>query len=182
MVRTLVGGLVGVLLLVGCSAPAGRQASPTTRSANAASTTQPAAAQRADRLTVNDPCPSRLHDLAGPLLVYLTTHYRLPERLDELRQMPGGERLGDFACPTSGRPYLYNPAGVVGANVSRRAVIYDAAPTHDGYRWAIVIREATPNAPFIAEVVAWSEGRFPKGSGFGVQGSGAAESFSSPEP
>lgn len=111
---------------------------------------------------MNDPCSTQLHDLCGPLLLYLTTNFRLPETLDELRQMPGAESIGDFACPASKQPYVYNPAGIVGPDISKRAVIYDAAPTHAGRRWTIVIREASPNAPFIAEVVAWPEGRFPK--------------------
>ena len=154
----IAAALLGVAALAGCGAPS-KQPASSPRSAAAA--TQPAPAQTG-RLTVNDPCPTLLHDLCGPMLLYLTSNYRLPERLDELRQMPGAERIGEFTCPTSKRPYVYNPAGVIGANVSQRAVVYDAAPTHGGYRWAIVVKEATPNAPFIAEVVAWPESRFPK--------------------
>ena len=114
---------------------------------------------------MSDPCPTRLHDVCGPLLMYLNQNYRLPERIEELRAMPGAEAGGDFTCPMTSQPYVYNPAGVVGANVSQRAVLYDAAPSHSGYRWAVVVREATPNAPFIAEVVAWPESRFPKTHG-----------------
>ena len=154
----IAAALLGAAALAGCGAPS-KQPASSPRSAAAA--TQPAPAQTG-RLTVNDPCPTLLHDLCGPMLLYLTSNYRLPERLDELRQMPGAERIGEFTCPTSKRPYVYNPAGVIGANVSQRAVVYDAAPTHGGYRWAIVVKEATPNAPFIAEVVAWPESRFPK--------------------
>ncbi len=155
----LAAALVGALVLAGCGAPlqrSGLERSPTTTA-----TTQPVPTQTG-RLTVNDPCPTLLHDLCGPLLLYLTSNYRLPERLDELKQMPGSDGIGDLACPLSKRPYVYNPAGVLGANVSQRAVIYDAAPTHSGYRWAIVVKDATPNAPFIAEVVAWPESRFPQ--------------------
>ncbi len=155
----LAAALVGALVLAGCGAPS--QQRGLERSLTTTATTQPAPTQTG-RLTVNDPCPTLLHDLCGPLLLYLTSNYRLPERLDELRQMPGSDGIGDLACPLSKRPYVYNPAGVLGANVSQRAVIYDAAPTHSGYRWAIVVKEATPNAPFIAEVVAWPESRFPQ--------------------
>ena len=160
--------LVCGVTLAGCGAPskqpaADRRAAPaaTTQRAHAAN----AAPARAERLTISDPCPSRLHDVCGPLLRYMDAHYRLPERIEDLRQLPGAEDIGDLACPTTKQRYIYNPAGVVGANVSRRAVLYDASPSHSGYRWAVVVREATPNAPFIAEVVAWPESRFPKTAG-----------------
>jgi len=146
-------------MLAGCGAPAAtsskqpvEKARVMTRSADAAPT----------KLTLSDPCASRLHDLCGPLLYYLSRNYRLPETLDELRQMPGLEGVGEFVCPDTKQPYIYNPAGVVGPNVSQRAVVYDAEPTHRGHRWTIIIKEATPNAPFTAEVVAWPESRFPK--------------------
>lgn len=148
--------------IAGCGAPS-KQPVAVDRAASTTTTTRPPLSEaRDERLTINDPCPTRLHDLCGPLLVYLTTNYRLPEHLDELREMPGApQSIGEFACATSNQPYVYNPAGIIGANVAQRAVIYDAAPTHGGYRWAIVLKEATPNGPFIAEVVAWPESRFP---------------------
>jgi hypothetical protein len=150
----------GLVIFAGCGAPAKEQTKARSLKA-AAATTRPVPTQTG-RLTVNDPCPTFLHDLCGPLLLYLTSNYRLPESLDELRQVPGSNGIGEFACPLSKRPYVYNREGVIGANVSQRAVVYDAAPDHSGYRWAIVVKEATPNAPFIAEVVAWPESRFPK--------------------
>ncbi|HEV2296157.1 MAG TPA: hypothetical protein VGR35_20100 [Tepidisphaeraceae bacterium] len=147
--------------LAGCGAQS-KQPTTVTSATSALTSQLHSPARSAQRLTISDPCPTRLHDICGPLLVYLTTNYRLPEHLDELRQMPGSEPIGEFVCATSKQPYVYNPAGIIGANVAQRAVIYDAAPTHSGYRWAIVIKEATPSAPFIAEVVAWPESRFPR--------------------
>jgi hypothetical protein len=113
-------------------------------------------------LTINDPCPARLHDLCGPLLLYWATNYRLPETVDELQKLPGFESVGPYACPVSKQPYMYNPNGVIGPNIAQRAVIYDAAPTHSGYRWAIAVEAPAGNAPLIAKVVAWPESRFPK--------------------
>jgi hypothetical protein len=158
----LIVACMGGMMLAGCASPSQSSKKP---AAGAAATTRPVDVSPSAKLTVNEPCANRLHDICGPLLLYLTTHYRFPESLDELRQMPGFEGIGEFACPVSKQPYVYNPAGVVGPNVSQRAVIYDAAPTHAGYRKAIVIREATPNAPFIADVVVWPESRFPKSAG-----------------
>ena len=150
----------GAVMIGGCSAPAAeRRAS---RSPATIAATQPTPSQTT-RLTINDPCPSLLHDLCGPLLSYLNWNYRLPEHLDELRQMPLGSRIGELTCPSSKRPYVYNRSGVIGANVSQRAVIYDAVP-HAGYRWVIVVKEATPNTAFVVEVKEWPESRFPKGT------------------
>lgn len=146
--------------VAGCGAPSKNPAS--NRPVNPAPATQPAPAASTEKLTISAPCPTRLHDICGPLLIYLESNYRLPERIEELQQMPGFAGIGDFACPTSNQPYVYNRTGVIGANVSQRAVLYDSRPSHAGYRWAIVVREATPNAPFIVDVVAWPESRFPK--------------------
>ena len=156
----MAAAMVGALVVAGCGAPS--KQSKGSRSPTTAATTQPAAPTQTGRLTVRDPCPTLLHDLCGPLLLYLTSNFRLPESLDELREMPGSQGIGEFVCPLSKRPYVYNRAGVIGVNVSQRAVVYDAAPSHAGFRWAIIVKEATPNAPFIAEVAAWPESRFPK--------------------
>jgi hypothetical protein len=153
------------LALTGCSAPTSGKKTPVTDSLTTTESSgsgDKRAAASGARLTISDPCPSLLQETCAPMLLYLRDHYRLPETLDELRNVPGFESIGPFECPTTKRPYVYNPAGVVGANVSQRAVLYDAAPSHSGYRWAIVIYEAAPNAPFQAKVVAWPESRFPK--------------------
>lgn len=144
------------LLLMGCAAPV-----PPDQSS--VGTTRPLASASQGKLTINDPCPARLHDLCGPLLLYYATNMRLPERIEELAQVSGFESVGPFRCPESDLPYVYNPRGVIGANVIQRGVLYDAQPTHGGYRWVIVVEEpSAPNAPLVTKVVAWSEARFPK--------------------
>jgi hypothetical protein len=113
-------------------------------------------------LTINDPCPKRLHELCGPLLLYYATNYHLPESIDELGRVPGFESVGPYVCPVSGKPYVYNPRGIRSPSITSFAVLYDAEPTHSGYRWAIVVEEPTGNAALQAKVVAWAESRFPK--------------------
>ena len=114
------------------------------------------------RLTINDPCPKRLHDLCGPLLLFYATNYRLPESVEEVQRVPGFESVGPYVCPVSGKPYIYNPKGVRGPSITSFAVLYDAEPTHSGYRWAIVVEEPSGGAALQAKVVAWAESRFPK--------------------
>jgi hypothetical protein len=158
--------LLCALVLAGCAAPPAKEKKPAAAD-TPWSSTRPAEASRtptasSGRLTINDPCPARLHDLCGPLLLYFATNNRLPKGVEELQRMPGFESVGPYTCPVSKQPYVYNPKGIISPNVTLRAVIYDAAPTHSGYRWTIVVEEPSGNAPLQAKVVAWPESRFPK--------------------
>ena len=86
-----------------------------------------------------DPCPERLHDIAGALLNFLVQYNRLPPTLEDLPPVRGGAPLV-LSCPLSNQKYIYNPDGIkIGFN--RWAVVYDPAPSHSNYRWAIVFSE-----------------------------------------
>jgi hypothetical protein len=135
--------------------------SPPSKPSDAPSS-RPPPSESSGRLTINDPCPKRLHDLCGPLLLYYAINQRLPDSIDELHRVPGFESVGPNTCPVSDKPYAYNPKGIRAPNVTSFAVIYDAEPTHAGYRWAIVVEEPQGNAALQAKVVAWAESRFPK--------------------
>jgi hypothetical protein len=151
--------------LAGCAAPTSKKSGKPSQVPVATSQPSAESAPRtgtSSKLTLHDPCSSRLHDICGPLLLYYATHAQLPKSLDELKQVPGFESLTDYTCPVSNKPYVYNPKGVRGPNISQIAVIYDPEPTHNGYRWAIAIEEPAGNAPLQAKVVAWPESRFPK--------------------
>jgi hypothetical protein len=157
--------VLATIAFAGCAAPASKKSARPSQLPVAASQPSAGSAPRAgtsSKLTLHDPCSSRLHDICGPLLLYYATNLRLPENLDELKRMPGFESINDYTCPVSKKPYVYNPKGVRGPNVSQIAVIYDAEPTHNGYRWVIAIEEPQGNAPLQAKVVAWAESRFPK--------------------
>ena len=107
-----------------------------------------------------DACATRLHDLCEPLLLYYATRHEIPARLEDLRQMPGFSEL-DLRCPVSRLPYVYNPVGIQTGDDQPRLVIYDAAPSHSGMRWAIAIVEPKdPANALVAKVVAVPEGRF----------------------
>ena len=159
--RCLLMALACGFVVAGCAAPI-KQPAGGNRPTSAPATQPGARAASSAKLTIDDPCATRLHDICGPLLLYYATHSRLPERVETLQQIPGFEAVGPYLCPVSNQPYIYNAQGLVGPNVSLRAVLYDAAPTHAGYRWAIVVQEPAGNAPLIAKVVAWAESRFPK--------------------
>ena len=147
--RLLISMAVGLFtlgLLAGCTpklAPTG--------------TTHPAD-QPAGPLSMTDPCPTRLHDLCGPLLLYYATHKQLPRTLDELRTVPGFEHVVQTSCPVSGKPYLYSPDGV--REIANAVVIVaDPVASHSGKRWTICVPDTTSDA-LVTKIVAIPEPQF----------------------
>ena len=106
-----------------------------------------------------DPCPERLHDIAGALLNFLAQYGRLPPALEDLPPLRPGTPLV-LTCPQSNQKYIYNPDGIK-LPPNRWAVVYDAAPSHSGYRWVIIFAEPKQagHAP-VPTVVAISEAEF----------------------
>ena len=87
----------------------------------------------------SDACAERLHDVCGPLLLYHSTHGRLPGALEELGSVDR-VALPPLVCPTSGKAYVYNPGGIAIRDVPGRLVLYDAEASHMGMRWGILVR------------------------------------------
>ena len=115
-------------------------------------------------ITANDPCAERLHAACGPLLLYYAVHRRLPDKLDALRELSDAPaELADvqFTCPVSGRPYIYLPQGVPrGKGQPGLLVLFDAAPSHSGMRWAVAADVPRPGEPLVTKVVAEPETTF----------------------
>lgn len=107
-----------------------------------------------------DPCAMRLHDLCAPLLLYYGMNHSLPPRLEDLRQVTGFADEVVLTCPTTNRPYVYNPVGVINPNQVERVIIYDAEPHSGGIRWAISIIEPRGNEALIAKVIGLQESQF----------------------
>jgi hypothetical protein len=125
------------------------------KTASAARTKEPVAP-----ITNTDPCASRLHDICEPLLLYYIKHDQLPGRLEELREIPGFEKL-ELICPVSKKPYLYNPIGITTSESRARIICYDAAPSHSGMRWAIsIIEPQQENGALVTKVIALPESHF----------------------
>ena len=94
-------------------------------------------------LTADDPCATRLHDVAGLMLAYYAAHRRLPDQLDELQATGAAFGLDvEFTCPQTGEPYVYVPAGLSFPGRDERVVLHDASAGHDGSRRAVVARDA----------------------------------------
>jgi len=160
MMATRIALLLAIALLAGCAAPK----TTTTPNSPAAATTDRSASTAApspDRNASTDPCPTRLHEAAGALLLYYARHRDLPESVEVLEKSPGAEDVGDMTCPLSHQPYVYIPAGIPAPNAIGRLVLYDATPAHAGRRWAVlVIPPERPDAALITKVVSIPESHF----------------------
>jgi hypothetical protein len=108
-----------------------------------------------------DPCAMRLQDISGVLLQYIALHRHLPTRLEELPPLADiGQQL-ELICPASGKPYEYSPAGLVAEAGSKKIIIYDPTPAHDGQRWCVFMaNDSLTGAAQSVEVLAVPEKSF----------------------
>jgi hypothetical protein len=104
-----------------------------------------------------DACAGNLHELSGLLLEYYLVHRDLPESLDAAIALADALQPVSAICPASGQPYVYSAAGLVAAGESRRVVVMDPQPSHDGGRWALVTVPRDARTPLGLWVVKLSE-------------------------
>jgi hypothetical protein len=102
------------------------------------------------------PCAERLHEICGHLLLYYSINGKLPERLADLKNV-GTEPLPPLTCPDSGKPYVYNRAGLAVPGRPGRLVLYDSGPSHSGMRWGILADVASEEKPLTTRVVLLPE-------------------------
>jgi hypothetical protein len=127
---------VAVLLLPGCRSQTSSRA-PTALSA------------------ATDPCAERMHEIGGELLLFYATYHRLPDRLDELRSMPGSDPSLELSCPISHEAYVYLPTRLSWLKTQQGPVVlYDSRPVHEGMRWALIWQDTGSDDPQIMRVVA----------------------------
>jgi len=105
-----------------------------------------------------DPCAGRLQTIAGALLDYYVLYHHWPASLQELRPI-GNEPL-ELTCPVSRQAYIYNRLGMVRPGDSRKLLVYDATPVHQGTRWGIALdRDLTGGNP-VPDVISIPETQF----------------------
>ena len=139
--------LAAVLAAVGCTGTARDNAAPPPDSGTAP-------------ITNTDPCAMRLHDLSGALLAYYMEYYQFPAKLSELADASVLLPAPPAECPVSKRPYVYNPEGILLPERSSRVLVYDAAPSHSGMRWAITAEERADGGLPVTKVLALPESFF----------------------
>jgi hypothetical protein len=137
-----VAALIAIQLCEGCkSAPAGAQ---TTISSPPRSLPRNTAAED-EALRSGDACASRLQDIGGLFLLYNLQHHRMPDSLDQLKALPGASDVGDFVCPESKKPYVYNRDGFRSPSGAGIIVVYDPEPSHSNMRLCLeIIQLQTP--------------------------------------
>lgn len=114
-----------------------------------------------DEAMATDPCAMRLQDIGGALLQYFALNKRLPARLEDVKTIVGVDQSLQFACPASGKPYGFAPAGLILEGRKKRIIIYDPTPAHDGRRWCVFMTDQRrPGAAQSLEVLAVPEAVF----------------------
>ena len=112
--------------------------------------------------TEMDPCAERLHEVCGYLLLHYAGHETLPENPADLQGVTS-DPLPPLVCPVSGKAYIYNRDGLEVPGRPGRLVLYDAAPTHGGMRWAVSAEVNGTNQPLTARVILLPESVFTPG-------------------
>ena len=149
--------LLATLLAAGCASndkppPAAATTRPTT--AAAAVDDAPVGGD----LSNTDPCAARLHDLAGQLLLFYRFRGRLPDALDQLKDLDfAGLDTPPLICPKTNIPYVYNPSGIYLPETKTYVIVYDNGPYHAGFRWAITVREPGDDGVLVTKVVPLPE-------------------------
>ena len=121
----------------------------------------PTPAPAAANLEVNDVCAERLHDLCGQLFLYYSRKHVLPQSLEELAPSsatPSSMPSARLVCPVSGKPYVYDRAGLEVPGSDKLVIVYDPTPCQGGKRHVIVIDRIRPGKPLTTDVKLFSDG------------------------
>jgi len=115
-----------------------------------------------DEVANSDPCSTRLHDIAGLLLIYYARHSELPQDLDQLQTVADAGDSLDFTCPDTHQPYAYVSTGIRSPTIARQIILYDSVPHPNGVRWCIFLSPLTlhPGSSLVMDVLPVSEATF----------------------
>lgn len=131
-----------------------REQSSPQRAALSRAQPKPATAQE-----LTDACAMRMHDISGYLLLYYTQYKRLPQTLEELAPLAEGDEEFSLVCPTSGKPYIFVPQGLGGAEQGRPLLMYEATSAHNGIRWGMVADPTASGEPLMTYVIPLSDAK-----------------------
>jgi hypothetical protein len=91
-----------------------------------------------------DPCEEQLQNIEAALLLYYSLNRDLPQHLEDLVTLSSDDL--PLTCPVSHQEYLYFKAGLPIPNSTRRIIVCDPTPAHQGKRWSIAMAPITPDA------------------------------------
>ncbi|MFB3894072.1 MAG: hypothetical protein ACE15C_18850 [Phycisphaerae bacterium] len=106
-----------------------------------------------------DPCAERLDVICTELMLYYAAHRELPADLADVDKgspatstRPTTGPRGP-CCPTSGKPYIYNPDGVEVSGWKGRMIVYDSIPCHWNMRWGILVEPFSPGKAPVFRII-----------------------------
>jgi hypothetical protein len=151
--------VIVAVIAAGCQSKPSSQATRPDRTAGAATQSTGAAAPAdLSEITQSDPCATRMHDIAGVMLLYYAVNRQLPEKLAELQ--PIADAPLDFTCPLSHLQYVYVPQGLRAEGKSKAIILHDAAASHAGTRWCMLMPNSLTQTSQSLEVVQLPESVF----------------------
>jgi len=153
----LIAAILLLPMLTGCqqSAPDSKPKPPI------AATPLPANRQpTADEALASDPCSTQLENIEGALLMYYALNKRMPDSLEQLKPFADAGTELKLTCPVSNQPYVYSPAGLVAVGTSKRIIVWDPTPAHQGMRWCIIMPPIEHGAALVPQVVPIGEKAF----------------------
>jgi len=163
--RMAVGLLLSCVALTGCQpvTPQARQQvtpQPLPVSNEGVSFDPARPTMSADQAVASDPCAARLQDLSGALLFYIAINKQLPAHLEDLQSMADVDTQLQYTCPVSGKPYLYIQGGLHAPAQPKQIVVADAAPSHNGKRWCVLMGKLEKGHASAMEVLEVPESVF----------------------
>jgi hypothetical protein len=154
-IRLPAHGLVLVvtgMLLAGCQ-PAG---GPSPGAAAPANIAPAAAPSSPDEIVATDPTAQRLGEIGEYMMLYYRDHDQMPAKLEDLLAMPGAQDL-QFTNASTGKPLVYQPAGMwSSASGDRCIILYDPDLSH-GARWCLFMSSPKAGAALSVDVRAIPE-------------------------
>jgi hypothetical protein len=84
-----------------------------------------------------DACENRLQNIEAALLLYYSVNRDLPQKLEDLVYLSSDDL--PLTCPVSNQPYLYFKDGLPIPGSTRKIIVCDPTPAHEGKRWCIAM-------------------------------------------
>jgi len=157
---------IGLMAMVGCQtspAPAPIPAGPRSidYSSQADTVTDTGEPVTPDTIVSTDPAAERLQDIGGFLLLYYSEQRQLPQSLDDLAQMPGGDSL-DLTSPRTGTKFDYYPNGLWSSDHPNKCIVACDPVAGGSIRWCLLMTPPANGAALVVTVVAIPEQNFRK--------------------
>ena len=114
-----------------------------------------------DSILSSDPAAERLQDIGGYVLLYYSQQKQLPQSLDDLAQMPGGDSL-DLTSPRTGTKFDYYPNGLWSSDHPNKCIVACDPVAGGSIRWCLLMTPPANGAALVVTVVAIPEQNFRK--------------------